>query len=931
VIVNNTIVGDSRVQKTALAAARDGWDVTLIGITLGRREEHGRLGPVKLLRVRVPERIPAQVQPAKARPAGRSLVSPFGLPGKGTVQDYQWAHRLWVRERSLRLGFLSGPDAPGGLRTQAIRAADKALLRGGNAVYKARMKALQRLIPREEAEPAAPAPGDAAPIAFDLRTDWRPILPDMQNLDLAIGDAIERLRPDVIHANDFNTIHIGARSAARLRARGHHCVWLYDAHEYTRGVHKPDPRQHAAYVALEAEYIRYADAVVTVNPEISELLRRDHRLAEPPLPVSNTPVRGAVTRSPLAPSIREDCGLDAETPLFAHVGSVAEKRDLPTAFAALQLLPEAHLAVVAALSARTSKHYRTMAARMGIRDRVHFLPYVPQHQVPDYVSSADLGLFCGLHTVNHDLALATKLFEYLHGGLPVVTSDVRAMSAFVREHGVGQVFTAGDAESLAQAIRAALDQREQHVANITDELLDTHSWEQQSGALMRLYRKLSGLQPEAPAKFEDWNAECEFGELPDAASAPAATAPSATAGRSLAEAAIRVGIGPANSAGQGDALARALRRERPEIAAQSSMLVRSASLAYPADVKLDAGRQGDLDYQTRELRRVLGSYTHLVADGFQPVFGLLNGDHIGADLPALARAGIKVALLGHGSEIRRPQPHLDRHEHSMFQQAPADVLERLTALSARNHDTALRAYEDGLPVFVTTPDLLHDLPFATWIPVIVDLDAWSCDAPVLERDRPIVLHAPSRRWTKGTDVALPALQRLHDEGAIELRLVEGADPARMPEYVREADIVADQFVMGSYGTFACEAMAASKPVICYHTDLVAETVGEKPPLVNATPATVREAVESLLDDRRAGAELGRRGREFVERHHDGRRSVQVLSAFLDGTSAAPASGRATATVPSPTRGADAAAAAGTTAGVPAPAGAADSSSEQVAR
>ncbi|GAA3317058.1 hypothetical protein [Nonomuraea dietziae] len=35
VIVGNAITGDSRVQKTALAAARDGWEVTLVG--RGRR------------------------------------------------------------------------------------------------------------------------------------------------------------------------------------------------------------------------------------------------------------------------------------------------------------------------------------------------------------------------------------------------------------------------------------------------------------------------------------------------------------------------------------------------------------------------------------------------------------------------------------------------------------------------------------------------------------------------------------------------------------------------------------------------------------------------------------------------------------------------------------------------------------------------------
>ena len=122
---------------------------------------------------------------------------------------------------------------------------------------------------------------------------------------------------------------------------------------------------------------------------------------------------------------------------------------------------------------------------------------------------------------------------------------------------------------------------------------------------------------------------------------------------------------------------------------------------------------------------------------------------------------------------------------------------------------------------MTTPDLLADVPQATWIPLVVDVDAWSCEDPVLVRRRPIVFHAPSARWSKGTDLFLarpggdgrPGSDRAAGGrgGAVGPRCVTWCAPS---------DIVVDQVAVGSYGTFACEAMAAGKPVVAHLTDTV---------------------------------------------------------------------------------------------------------------
>ncbi|WP_307934869.1 glycosyltransferase [Salinispora arenicola] len=151
----------------------------------------------------------------------------------------------------------------------------------------------------------------------------------------------------------------------------------------------------------------------------------------------------------------------------------------------------------------------------------------------------------------------------------------------------------------------------------------------------------------------------------------------------------------------------------------------------------------------------------------------------------------------------------------------------------------------------------------------------------MERSRPLVLHAPSKRWTKGTDRILPAAQALHDKGYIELRIAEGVSWAEMRELVTECDIVLDQFTTGSFGTFSVEAMAAGKPVVAYLSDHVLRTVGPDLPIVNASPANLTEVMESLLDDRDATAKIGVASARYAQAYHDGTWTARQLSSFLD--------------------------------------------------
>jgi len=138
-----------------------------------------------------------------------------------------------------------------------------------------------------------------------------------------------------------------------------------------------------------------------------------------------------------------------------------------------------------------------------------------------------------------------------------------------------------------------------------------------------------------------------------------------------------------------------------------------------------------------------------------------------------------------------------------------------------------------------------------------------------------IFHAPNHKEIKGTKHLISAVNALIAEGMnIELDLVQKVSNDEVLKRIRNADLVADQFIVGWYAMFALEAMSSGKPVLCYlRKDLVSfyEDVGlvEKGeiPLVSCSCSEIKDSIADLYNNREQLNEIGRRSREYVVKHH----------------------------------------------------------------
>lgn len=219
------------------------------------------------------------------------------------------------------------------------------------------------------------------------------------------------------------------------------------------------------------------------------------------------------------------------------------------------------------------------------------------------------------------------------------------------------------------------------------------------------------------------------------------------------------------------------------------------------------------------------------------------------------------------------------------------------------------AYRKANKVFITNPDVLTaaqrlGLTNFQFIPHPVDETKYrplptALRSHLVNRHQAdLILFAPSRHnWAlKGNDLLLKAFARFRQttrrsavliqcewgqEVAQSKQLIEALgltacvlwvpplNKMKLIDYYNAADVVLDQFTIGTFGTVTPEAMACGKPVVLHFDRGMHEwCYAEMPPVASArTEGEIHERLVELCGDPGYRNTLGQASREWIVKHH----------------------------------------------------------------
>lgn len=250
------------------------------------------------------------------------------------------------------------------------------------------------------------------------------------------------------------------------------------------------------------------------------------------------------------------------------------------------------------------------------------------------------------------------------------------------------------------------------------------------------------------------------------------------------------------------------------------------------------------------------------------------------DLPVLRALGKRIVFSFHGSDIRLASHHREDDPWSFYRFAdiPCDeekIATRLSLIRTFAHRSTVSSVLDNVYA-----------PEARYLPKSLHLPDYLYKEPVRTR-RPRVIHATRRRETKGTSMILEQVEQLRRRHDFDFALLEGLQHAELLREIERADIVIEKLLGGDAGVISLEAMALGKVAVARIRD---EVMNAHPgiPVVSANPETFQDVMAELLSSSQLRAEIGERGRAYVEAEHSGDLAAERLEQLYGDATPGPA-------------------------------------------
>ena len=285
-------------------------------------------------------------------------------------------------------------------------------------------------------------------------------------------------RPTHLVAGDPFALAVCASIMDEMRAR-----LIYVPFEFYPEHVGANARQMAKFTAYEERHLHKASTAIFLGDSILSYYHKKYSFLADKAHVvySSWPT----CQNKVALRLRADAGVDAGKKIILYQGSVQSDRGLVNVVKALKSLPDNTMFVILGYGPECD-FLDQCAVKLGVREKIKFLPPVPQQALMSYTKDADVGIIPLFNVKSHRYACPGKLFEYIAAELPLVVSDMPDLKRIVAQNRLGEVYASDSIEDLTRALSRLLENkvyRMECVMNARQAQSSYLSWEKQSDKL----------------------------------------------------------------------------------------------------------------------------------------------------------------------------------------------------------------------------------------------------------------------------------------------------------------------------------------------------------------------------------------------------------------------------------------------------------------
>ncbi len=299
-------------------------------------------------------------------------------------------------------------------------------------------------------------------------------------------------KADIFLANDLDTL---AANYLAARIRGKKLV--YDSHEYFCYVPELNdrPRVQGVWKSIERKIFPTLRNVMTVNTSLADIYSDEYNVSVQV--IRNVPVSSKHDDND---NDNDDDNDNSDKLLKTHQGKnkiiyqgvLNKDRGIEESISAMRFVQNAVLLIAG--EGDLSKELRELVKKEELKDKVEFLGRIKLEELRKITRSCALGLSLEKDTcLSYRYSLPNKIFDYMHAGIPVLSSDLIEKRNLIEKCDIGLVIDNCEPEHIGSKINEMLSNTEkrfwwkQNALNSAKQF----NWELEEQKLLRFYENIS--------------------------------------------------------------------------------------------------------------------------------------------------------------------------------------------------------------------------------------------------------------------------------------------------------------------------------------------------------------------------------------------------------------------------------------------------------